>query len=970
METAKKIVSEGGGLGGARADFVASLGRRVADARTALAALESDPNAKGARDDLRRKLHALGAGSKLLKFDAMAGALATAETTLEAVVTAGRASPAHLASLAQLIDDLPALAWSDPKRGAHKLGSNYAPKTTIPNIALVVATDEITAALSANNDFECERLDALEDVADRARSLSPDVIVLDGDLKGAANVAEALLDDPITESIPIVVLGHFSSSERDARFIALGVQKTLTKPIDTDLLLKTCRDVTDQNAGNTIQVSLGEPTMEQLGERLAEEIRHALVDAVDATGRNVRVQLGEGAEVYGALWGAIARIREVVATRTEGAVKFAGRGPEGTIALAPWMHGDNAGAERAIIRGRGAAADVRLDGRRVIVADDDPGVTWFIADLLRTSGCTVYEALDGKTALELAYKRSPDLIVSDILMPGMDGFALSRALRRDVALRDTPVILLSWKEDLLQRVRELGASAAAYLRKESDARAIVARVREALWPRARIEARLRSGGDVRGRLDGITVRTLLEIACALRPESNISIRDASHNYEIEVRGGSPKHASRTAVDGRFESGERVIAALLGVSAARFSISNATRTIEANLHGTLADQLAQPIAIARAAAAVLGGTRTINVDRVDLDGSALAGYLLATPQNERELIERIALGDSPRELLLAGEAEPAQLEEVLVQLAARGVVRAVYGISGEDLLTPSIAGMCASIGIAAPPPMPVRAKTSDFVERNDSASPPPSHEMSRETSFSDPPPVHSASESGPAPASGVASAYPSSPPSSLADAVMRELRERSSNPPPIVEPSSLRLRSATPSQPIALEPSPRSKTDLDDVTEIESVSSMTPPPFKETMQDKVTAKPGRVTVTEGNPARSTKENALTPIDFDVEFAEDDELPVIHERSEPRTPAPTANSIPPIPKNKGGWLPLVGLVILSLSAAAVLRWTIDGASPSSANASNGGVDDNVAAAQQNAAAQALPAAVEKGDAGIKP
>ena len=968
METAKKISSEGGGLGGARADFVASLGRRAADARTALVALEADPSTKGARDDLRRKLHALGAGAKLLKFEAMASALATAETTLDNVITAGRASPAHLASLAQLIDDLPALAWSDPKRGAHKLGvQGPLLKTAIPLMALVVASEDIVEVLSSNSDFECERLEAMEDVADRARALAPEVIVLDGDLDGAANVAEALLDDPITESIPIIVLGHFSGAERGARFVALGVQKTLTKPVDPELLRKSCRDVCDQTAGNTIQISLGEPTVEQLGERLAEEVRHALVDAVDATGRNVRVQLGEGAEVYGALWGAIARIREVVQTRTDGAVKFSGRGPEGAIALAPWLHGDNAGAERAIVRGRGAAADVRLDGRRVIVADDDPGVTWFISDLLRTSGCTVYEALDGTTALELAYKRSPDLIVSDILMPGLDGFALSRTLRRDVALRDTPVILLSWKEDLLQRVRELGASAAAYLRKESDARAIVARVREALWPRARIEARLRSGGDVRGRLDGITVRTLLEIACALRPESLISIRDASHNYEIEVRGGSPKHATRTAVDGRFEKGERVIAAMLGVTAARFSVSGATRTIEANLHGTLVDQLAQPIAIARAAAAVLGGTKTIGVNRVDLDGSALAGYLLATPQNERELIERIALGDSPRELLLGGEAEPSQLEEVLVQLAARGVVRGVRGVSGEDLLTPSIDAMCASAGIAAPPPIPERVKTSDFVERNDpSASPPASHQMShqtsRETSFSEPPPVGPTMASGPAPSGENISAYPSSPPSSLADAVMRELRERSSNPPPIVEPSSLRLRPPTPSQPSVIEPSPRSKTDLEEVFEVEAMTSATPPPHLEKNHEKVTAKPGRVMMSEP-----------TPIDFDVEFAEDDDIPVIHERSEPRTPAPTANSIPPLPKNKGGWLPLAGLIILSLSAAAVLRWTIDGDSSSpgsSANAGNGGADDNVAAAVHPAVAQALPAAVEKGDAGTKP
>ena len=938
MESAKKISSEGGGLGGARADFVASLGRRVADARIALNGLETDPAAKQPRDDLRRKLHALGAGAKLLRFEALAAALATAEATLDTVVTVGRASPTDLASLAQLVDDLPALAWSDPQRRKPKPEVQQVELAAIPLTALVVATEDVVDVLSEKREFECERLDATNDVTDRARSLGPDVIVLDGDLDGAANAVEALLDDPITEAIPIVVLGNFAGAERGARFVALGVQKTLQKPISPELLRKSCRDVVDQTAGHTIQVSLGEPTVEQLGERLAEEVRHALVDAVDATGRNVRVPLGEGAEVYGALWGAIARIREVVGSRTEGAVRFSGRGPEGAIAMAPWLHGDNAGAERAIARGRGAAADVRLDGRCVIVADDDPGVTWFISDLLRTSGCTVYEALDGTTALELAYKRSPDLIVSDILMPGLDGFALSRTLRRDVALRDTPVILLSWKEDLLQRVRELGASAAAYLRKESDARAIVARVREALWPRARIEARLRSGGEVRGRLDGMTMRSLLEIACMLRPESVVSIRDASHNYEIEIRNGAPKHASRTAVDGRFEQGERVIAALLGVTAARFSIANASRTIAANLHGTLLDQLAQPIAIARAAAAVLGGTRTIAVDRVELDAGGLAGYLLATPQVERELIERIALGDSPREILLAGEAEPAQLEEMLVQLAARGVVRGVRGIAGEDILSPSIDAMCAAAGIE-PPPARQRLTHSDVVERNDaSLSPPPS----RETSFSEPPPVL-VSVSASAPISGTTSAYPSSPPSSMEDAVMRELRERSSNPPPIVEPSSLRLRALTPSQPNVVEASPRSSTDIDPVYELRSMTA-TPPPQARNDQSVADAR-----------------------NSELDFSTDDEIPVTH-ASEPQTPLSAVQSVPPmpLPRNKGGWLPLAGLLLLSLSAAAVLRWTIDGSSSTTMSSSQ----DHVAAAAQPAAVEALPAAVEKGDAGIKP
>src|SRR5262249_38032935 len=148
----------------------------------------------------------------------------------------------------------------------------------------------------------------------------------------------------------------------------------------------------------------------------------------------------------------------------------------------------------------------------------------------------------------LAWEKSPELVVSDILMPGLDGFALCRALKRDVALRDTPVVLLSWKEDLLQRVRELGASAAAYLRKESDSRAIVARVREVLRPRARVEARIKANGDVRGRLDGLTVSSLLSLVCAIRPNARLSVRDATYLYEVEIREGAPRRATRTAGD--------------------------------------------------------------------------------------------------------------------------------------------------------------------------------------------------------------------------------------------------------------------------------------------------------------------------------------------------------------------------------------------------------------------------------------
>src|SRR6185437_15040431 len=156
-------------------------------------------------------------------------------------------------------------------------------------------------------------------------------------------------------------------------------------------------------------------------------------------------------------------------------------------------------------------------------------------------------------------------------------------------------MLLSWKEDLLQRVRELGVSAAAYMRKESDSRAVLARVREVLRPRARIEMRLRGDGEVRGRLDGVTARLLLELVGSIRKDARVAVRDASFLYEIEIRDGAPRKATRTASDGSFQSGERALAMLLAVGAGRFVVAPSTEPIRGELAGTLFEQLARPVA---------------------------------------------------------------------------------------------------------------------------------------------------------------------------------------------------------------------------------------------------------------------------------------------------------------------------------------------------------------------------------------
>jgi CheY-like chemotaxis protein len=86
-------------------------------------------------------------------------------------------------------------------------------------------------------------------------------------------------------------------------------------------------------------------------------------------------------------------------------------------------------------------ADSFGQGRRVVVADDDPVQRKLVAFRIQKVGFSVVAAADGNEALDLVRRTPPDAVVSDVLMPGLDGFALCMEIRRDPALADIPVVL-------------------------------------------------------------------------------------------------------------------------------------------------------------------------------------------------------------------------------------------------------------------------------------------------------------------------------------------------------------------------------------------------------------------------------------------------------------------------------------------------------------------------------------------------
>ena len=117
---------------------------------------------------------------------------------------------------------------------------------------------------------------------------------------------------------------------------------------------------------------------------------------------------------------------------------------------------------------------------RILVAEDDPVTLRFVVSLLEEKGYEVYEATDGRSALELAAEHVPDLIVTDLVMPYRDGYGLLRAIREHDATRKIPVLILSMRDREDDIVRGFEDGADDYVVKPFNARELTARVRKLL----------------------------------------------------------------------------------------------------------------------------------------------------------------------------------------------------------------------------------------------------------------------------------------------------------------------------------------------------------------------------------------------------------------------------------------------------------------------------------------------------------
>ena len=115
--------------------------------------------------------------------------------------------------------------------------------------------------------------------------------------------------------------------------------------------------------------------------------------------------------------------------------------------------------------------------KTILVVDDAPHIVELVRLYLEGAGYATIVATDGPSAVELHRRHHPDLVLLDVMLPGMDGFEVCRAIRREA---DTPVIMLTARTDDIDAIVGLELGADDYVTKPFNPRTLVARVKAIL----------------------------------------------------------------------------------------------------------------------------------------------------------------------------------------------------------------------------------------------------------------------------------------------------------------------------------------------------------------------------------------------------------------------------------------------------------------------------------------------------------
>lgn len=219
------------------------------------------------------------------------------------------------------------------------------------------------------------------------------------------------------------------------------------------------------------------------------------------------------------------------------------------LALTEDQRGTLAACVQALTRGQvpePQPADVTdTAGVNVLLVDDSVSMRIELGDALREHGLRVRVAENGLVALSAALKRSPDVILTDVEMPEMDGWTFVRTLRARPSLSTIPIVFLTRLSDDLSRLKGYRLGVDDYLPKTMPPQEIIARLQGVLTRRRQVETPsdggVSAGGGLRGRLEHVRLGSLLSFLESERRTGALELSQGNTRATLYLDGGTLQH---------------------------------------------------------------------------------------------------------------------------------------------------------------------------------------------------------------------------------------------------------------------------------------------------------------------------------------------------------------------------------------------------------------------------------------------
>jgi signal transduction histidine kinase len=270
----------------------------------------------------------------------------------------------------------------------------------------------------------------------------------------------------------------------------------------------------------------------------------------------------------------------------------------------------------------------------ILLADDNADMREYLARILHERGWAVETVGDGHAALAVAKARPPDLILSDVMMPGLDGFALLRALRADSSTAAIPVVLLSARAGEEARIEGAQAGADDYLVKPFGAQELLARIGTQLsLARERARALEVSEAASRAKSDFLAM-----MSHELRTPLN-AIGGYASLMEMEVHG--PLTNEQRSDLARIQQSQRHLLGLINqVLTYSFGRAGSARyeLVELPVHEALVTAEALVVVQAHARGLTYGGSNCESTLRVSADREGVQRILLNVLTNAIKFTE--------------------------------------------------------------------------------------------------------------------------------------------------------------------------------------------------------------------------------------------------------------------------------------------------------------------------------------------